>query len=105
MKIILQSKDLPEEVWKAFAIKCCGWTEKVMTVDLSPNEEIDNPKPFIDAIIQRHVNPIWDAIAEFNLGQIKEDQELVMQKAQKTIDAARTEAAEVAQEIIQVTIE
>ena len=105
MKINITTVDLPEEVWKQFAIVDCNWKEKVMTTDLSPNVETDNPVPFIDVITEKYVSPMWKAIADFNLVQLKAQQESEAEVARQTLEGAERQALLAAKEVVMVTTE
>lgn len=104
MKLKLESIDLKEEVWKAFAIKN-GWQEKVMTVDLSPNVEVDNSQSFVDFIVNQYGNPIWADIAEFNVQESQKKADEIKAKADDELAIAQEEALNNAKEIVTLTIE
>ena len=105
LKIKLESIDLPEELFKAFATKFCGWTEKVMTTTESPNYEVDNPVSYTDAIKDKYGTPIWLDIAQFNIEQLKEVEEEKIKSIRETIKTIEEGALEQAKEIITVTVE
>lgn len=105
MKIIQQTIDLPEELWKAFTIKYTNWTEKTMTTDLSPNIEIDNPITWQETIKIKYHIPILNDISEFNLEKTKTEQQTIIDKSLEIIKDAKIQELSNASHIISFIVE
>jgi len=90
MKIKLESIDLPEEVWTAFA-QSRGWIEGNVSA--------------VDFIIDKYGSPIWSDIASFNLQEVEAVANQQRQEIDSTLKVAQASALANAKEIVIVTLE
>lgn len=91
MKLKLETVDMPEERFRAFA-EFLGWTPTVMTEDLSPNVPVENPQTFLDFFEARYGGLIRDDVARFR-AQVAEA-EAAAARAALEAELAETREAE-----------
>lgn len=104
MRIKYQSADVSEETMRNFAI-FLGWSPKVMTTDLSPNVEIDNPQLFTDFIKVKYGFPIQNDLTRFNMQEAERLAELKKEEADEIINVAQAQAQAIANSMFEMTIE
>ena len=107
MRKKIETADLSNEQWKAFAITTpeVGWTEQVMTTTESPNYIIDNPKTYnqaIDEYIRKVTDPFFKAVIDFNMQEAKVLADEKRAEAEAIEKEARIIAEQTANEIIKI---
>jgi hypothetical protein len=91
MKIKLESIELEESTWKAFAVKN-GWVES-------------NSQSFLDFIVETYGSPIWQAVADFNLDEARALAQAKIEEGNQIMASAESQALDQAKQIVTVTIE
>ena len=88
MKLKLETAEMPEAKFKAFA-QFLGWTETVMTEDLSPNVPVENPQTFAAFLEARYGGPIREDVASFRLSLAEARHRETLAAAAADLSAAR----------------
>lgn len=104
MKITKTSVELPEARFKALA-QFMGWTEQVMTTDLSPNVPIDNPQSFTDYIIEKDSAFMKDILVRFNLQEAEILAKQKRDEANQILEDAKVQAEQIASGLFEVIVE
>jgi hypothetical protein len=101
MKLSFTTADFKEETWKRFAV-FLGWSEKVMTTDLSPNIIVDNPVTYSDFIVKKYGSPVYADLALFNSEAQRQIAESKISAAKQSLENARALADQQAKELVKI---
>lgn len=94
MKLKLETVDMPEAKFRAFA-EFLGWTPTAMTQDRSPDVQIENPQTYLAFLEARYGSPIRNDVARFRASVAEAEARAAREAANRALETEKLAAAQI----------